>query len=367
MKIYQVGGAVRDKLLGLSPQDTDYVVVGATREEMCTLGFQEVGRGFPVFLHPQTKEEYALARFERKTGEKHTDFEFVFTPDVTLEEDLARRDFTCNAMAYDVENKHLIDPFCGQKDIQNKILRAVDPMRFAEDPLRVLRLCRFAAQLHFKPESKTFELCKKMVEKGMLSHLSAERLWAEFMKAMQTPRFYVFIQTMHRLGVLKALFGFEISQKTKALKSLKFQPPLVKFAVFAFGKAPDIQKICHKLKVPNRFKTFALMSATQYDNFFHIQRLSASELYEMAAVMNIGHVWYTEEFIEFCRAFWIENKEIFEEKAHLVRKVSAVLQNFGAKDLLLFQSLPPNVERATYLKTFRIRQIESLLQTKKPL
>lgn len=359
MKIYQVGGAVRDRLLGILPQDTDYVVVGAQAQEMRALGFQEVGRGFPVFLHPETKEEYALARFERQVGKKHTDFEFVFTPDVTLEEDLARRDLTCNAMAYDPQTKQLIDPFHGKEDIQNKVLRVVNPEHFVEDPLRVLRLCRFVAQLDFVPERKTFELCKQMVQNGMLLHLSGERLWTEFMKAMQTQRFFLFVQTMHRLGALKALFGFEIPL-IKALKNLTFQAPLVKFALFSFGKLENIQKISRKLKAPRRFEIFAKTACAQYENFIRLHLLNASELYEMASALNIAHVCYVEEFIEVCFAFGNENKEILEEKAHFLRAVSAVLKNFKAQDMPNFYSLPKDRHLGLELKNFRLRQIEIL-------
>ena len=130
MKIYQVGGAVRDKILGKIPNDVDYVVVGSDIKQMRELGFIQVGKGFPVFLHPKTKQEYALARKEIKTGNKHTDFEFVFTPDITLEEDLQRRDFTCNAIAYDEQSGQYIDYFGGLQDIKNKLIRHIDAEHF---------------------------------------------------------------------------------------------------------------------------------------------------------------------------------------------------------------------------------------------
>ena len=162
MKIYLVGGAVRDSLLEKQCNDKDYVVVGSTIEEMESLGFKQVGKEFPVFLHPQTNEEYALARTERKVGDKHTDFTFEFNSDITLEEDLVRRDFTVNAMALDAEN-NVIDYFGGMFDLEKGILRAVRPETFIEDPLRVLRGCRFAAQLDFDIEPSTMELFKNMV------------------------------------------------------------------------------------------------------------------------------------------------------------------------------------------------------------
>lgn len=350
MKIYQVGGAVRDRLLGICPQDVDYVVVGATPQEMCAKGFQEVGRGFPVFLHPETKEEYALARSERKTGVKHTDFEFVFSPDVTLEEDLSRRDFTCNAIAYDPETQTYIDPFDGQKDIQNKILRVVNAAHFVEDPLRVLRLCRFAAQLGFKPTAETFELCKKMVAAGMLQNLSAERVWQEFVKAMQTPQFHEFVKLM---AALKAL-PFQLGQRVlKALKASENQSVIVKFAVLTCEK-----KVA--LKAPKRLKDFALRAALNLGLFEKLFALSAEELYTLGASLCIGHVWYVEEFVEVCRAFSKDVPDVFEEKAHFLRQVCSVLQNIKAQNLPNFYQLPKNALLGQELREFQVRQIDAL-------
>ena len=166
MKIYEVGGAVRDYLLGIKPNDVDYVVVGARVEDLLNKGFVKVGKAFPVFLHPETKAEYALARKEIKTGNKHTDFEFDFSPTISLSEDLRRRDFTCNALAKDVETGKIIDECGGAEDIKNKILRHIDSVHFVEDPLRVLRMCRFSAQLDFEIAPETMLLAKKMVKEN---------------------------------------------------------------------------------------------------------------------------------------------------------------------------------------------------------
>ncbi len=357
MKIYQVGGAVRDKILHLSPHDIDYVVVGASFEEMRALGFQEVGQGFPVFLHPQTKEEYALARRETKSGDKHTDFKFDFSPDVKLVEDLARRDFTCNAIAFDPETQIYIDPFDGQKDIQNKILRAVNHEHFVEDPLRVLRLCRFAAQLDFKPFPETFELCKKMTASGMLSHLSGERLWGEFLKAMMTPRFYVFIELMSALHALP----FKPDERTiTALKASAFQTPLVQFAVLLCPVKKLILSFCTRYKTPLRFKNFALRCATSQPKFERIFKMKASNLYDLAASLCIGHVWYVDEFIEVCRAFSQDTSDVFEEKAHFLKTVCSVLQNIKAQNLPAFYTLPQDASLGQKLREFRIKQIDAL-------
>jgi tRNA nucleotidyltransferase (CCA-adding enzyme) len=183
MKIYIVGGAVRDELLGRPNADRDYVVVGATPQAMQAAGYRPVGKDFPVFLHPKTHEEYALARTERKSGHGYHGFTFHAAPDVTLEEDLARRDLTINAMAKGADGE-LIDPYCGQRDLQAKILRHVGPA-FAEDPVRILRIARFAARFSdFSVAPETLALMRGMVASGEVDHLVAERVWQELAKGL---------------------------------------------------------------------------------------------------------------------------------------------------------------------------------------
>lgn len=183
MKVFSVGGSVRDQFMGLVPNDHDYVVVGATPAEMLSKGFKQVGKDFPVFLHPETGEEYALARFERKTGVKHTDFETSFEPTVTIEEDLRRRDLTINAIAMS-ETGEIVDPFKGVEDIHNKVIRHVSEA-FAEDPLRILRVARFKARFpEFEVHYSTSLLMRKMMEEGALDHISKDRIWAETKKAL---------------------------------------------------------------------------------------------------------------------------------------------------------------------------------------
>ena len=178
MHFYQVGGAVRDMLLHKSCQDRDFVVTGGTEKAMLALGFKKVGKSFPVFLHPETGEEYALARREVKTGLGHCDFKFEFTPDITLEEDSLRRDFTCNALYRNPDTGEILDFHQGRDDIKKRVLRHISE-HFAEDPLRVLRMCRFAAQLEFAVAPETMALCRRMVEEGALAHLSRQRIWQE--------------------------------------------------------------------------------------------------------------------------------------------------------------------------------------------
>ncbi len=206
MQIYKVGGAVRDRLLGRPVSEVDWVVVGASAEQMLELGYRPVGADFPVFLHPQTGEEYALARTERKSGRGYGGFTFHASPDVTLEEDLIRRDLTVNAMAED-EQGALIDPYNGQQDLQARILRHVSPA-FAEDPLRVLRVARFAARyapLGFSIAPETLALMRQLAESGELGHLTAERSWKEISRALMEPRPDVFIQVLRDCGALATL------------------------------------------------------------------------------------------------------------------------------------------------------------------
>lgn len=207
MKVYLVGGAIRDRLLGLPVYDRDWVVTGSTPEEMEALGFKAVGRDFPVFLHPETHEEYALARSERKIGPGYHGFRFHASPEVGIEDDLRRRDLTINAMAED-EDGHLIDPFGGRRDLERRLLRHVSPA-FAEDPVRILRLARFAARfatMGFTIAPETREIMHRMVESGEVDALVPERVWQEFVRALDEARPSVFITTLRDCGACARLF-----------------------------------------------------------------------------------------------------------------------------------------------------------------
>jgi tRNA nucleotidyltransferase (CCA-adding enzyme) len=205
MKTFIVGGAVRDILMGRKPADYDYVVVGSTPEEMLALGYTQVGSDFPVFLHPETKAEYALARTERKSGNGYKGFAVHASPDVTLEEDLGRRDLTINAMAVD-DSDHIVDPYDGQDDIRSKLLRHVRAEAFIEDPVRVLRLARFAARYtDFTVAPETMTLCQTMVAAGELNHLVAERVWQEFEKGLMEPQPSRMFEVLRACGALAVL------------------------------------------------------------------------------------------------------------------------------------------------------------------
>lgn len=201
-----VGGAVRDTLMGLEPKDRDWVVVGSSEDEMLSLGFTRVGADFPVFLHPETREEYALARRERKTGRGYVGFETVFTPDVTLEEDLARRDLTVNSMAMD-ENGDVVDLFGCRNDLENKVLKHTS-FSFREDPVRVLRIARFVSRFgeEWSVDPSTVSLVQYMKDQGTLDELVADRVWKEMSRALLEPHPALFTATLAGMGVLRTIF-----------------------------------------------------------------------------------------------------------------------------------------------------------------
>lgn len=306
MKSYLVGGAVRDTLLGLPVKDRDWVVVGATPQEMLDAGYQQVGRDFPVFLHPQSREEYALARTERKSGSGYTGFTCYAAPDVTLEQDLLRRDLTVNALAQD-ENGTIIDPFNGQQDLRQRILRHVSPA-FNEDPLRVLRVARFAARyahLSFRIADETMTLMRDMTGAGELSHLTPERVWKETESALRTRNPQVYFQVLRDCGALKvlfpeidALFGVpapakwhpEIDTGIHTLMTVSMAAMLspevdVRFATLCHdlgkgltppalwprhhGHGPAgvrlVEGLCQRLRVPNELRDLAKLVAEYHD------------------------------------------------------------------------------------------------------
>lgn len=269
MKTYLVGGAVRDRLLDLPVHERDWVVVGATPEELLEQGFRQVGRDFPVFLHPESGDEYALARTERKAGRGHTGFEVHSDPSVTLEQDLMRRDLTVNAMA-ETDRGELIDPYGGQADLEARRLRHVSPA-FVEDPLRVLRVARFAAYLHhlgFTVDSDTLALMRSLSESGELTTLSAERIWNEMARALQTANPEEFLAVLEACGADEALLP-ELSAAPGARDHLgrataASAEPEIRFAALCSGlEKPQVESLCKRLHAPNRFRELAVQWATQ--------------------------------------------------------------------------------------------------------
>jgi tRNA nucleotidyltransferase (CCA-adding enzyme) len=281
MKIYLVGGAVRDELLHLPVTERDWVVVGATPEDMLALGYTPVGKDFPVFLHPDTKEEYALARTERKTAPGYKGFVFHADADVSLEEDLRRRDLTINAMARD-DDGQLIDPFNGRADLDNGLLKHVSPA-FAEDPVRILRIARFAARFAeygFKVAHDTNKLMRTMVQTGEVDHLVPERVWAELEKALQESRPAQFFKVLRGCGALAKLFAAidnlyeqeglpEHGQSIEihAMQALQqaaelTHDPLVRFATLAMQMNSDaVIEIANRYRLPNDYRELGAMAA----------------------------------------------------------------------------------------------------------
>jgi tRNA nucleotidyltransferase (CCA-adding enzyme) len=258
VKAYVVGGAVRDELLGVPVVDRDWVVVGATPEEMAAAGYRPVGADFPVFLHPQTHEEYALARTERKHGRGYKGFTVHAAPDVTLEQDLARRDLTINAMARD-EAGRLVDPFGGARDLQAGVLRHVSDA-FAEDPVRVLRLARFAARYGFRVADETISLVRRMVAAGELEHLVAERVWQEFATGLVEPHPQRMFETLETCGALAPLFPELRVDRAALERAAKEGASLdVRFALLAWPLAEDAMRaLCDRLRVPTDPRELAL-------------------------------------------------------------------------------------------------------------
>ncbi len=319
MKIYLVGGAVRDQLLNLPVKDRDWVVVGATPETLLQQGYQQVGKDFPVFLHPDTHEEYALARTERKSGSGYTGFTCYAAPDVTLEDDLQRRDLTINAIAYSAKGEY-IDPYHGIDDIHAKLLRHVSDA-FSEDPLRVLRVARFAARfapLGFTIAPETMSLMQEMTNSGELNALTAERVWKETEKALHSQAPQVYFEILHQCGALKilfpeinALFGVPAPKKwhpeidtgihtmmVLAMASRLTDDIAVRFSALChdLGKGvtpvenwphhhghgpagvPLVEALCQRYRIPNQIRDLAKLAAKYHDHLHRIERMRPSKI-----------------------------------------------------------------------------------------
>ncbi|MCO7507927.1 multifunctional CCA addition/repair protein [Serratia fonticola] len=328
MKIYLVGGAVRDTLLNLPVVDHDWVVVGATPADLLALGYQQVGKDFPVFLNPQTHEEYALARTERKSGQGYTGFTCYAAPDVTLEEDLLRRDLTINAMARG-DDGILVDPYNGKADLDARLLRHVSDA-FGEDPLRVLRVARFAARfasLGFTVAPETSALMQQMAESGELASLTAERVWKETEKALQSQSPQVYFQVLRDCGALKvlfpeidALFGVpapekwhpEIDTGVHTLMTLAIAAQLspevdIRFSALChdlgkgitpqelwphhYGHGPAgvrlVEKLCQRLRVPNPVRELAKLVAEYHDLIHTVNKLRPETLLKLFDAIDV--------------------------------------------------------------------------------
>jgi tRNA nucleotidyltransferase (CCA-adding enzyme) len=335
-QVYLVGGAVRDKLLNIQSKDNDYVVIGETPEVMEALGFLPIGSDFPVYLHPHTKEEYALGRTERKSGKGYTGFVVDASPNVTLEEDLARRDLTINSMALD-ENGTVIDPFNGQDDLKNKVLRHTTHA-FVEDPVRVLRIARFLARYgsEWSIHPSTTALMQELKNKGELEHLVSERVWLETEKALGEKHPELYFQALDGLGIFP-----EIEQMKNTPQPANHHPEgdvfvhtmLVlrraadlnfnletRFAALThdFGKALSYKKqgnlrgheregvavveaFCERLKVPNRFRDIGVLTSDNHTLCHTLEQLRPQTIHKLI-VTNLNALVHPERFIAFTQA-----------------------------------------------------------------
>lgn len=278
MQFYQVGGSVRDELLGLPVQDRDWVVVGATPQQLLDQGYFPIGKDFPVFLHPSSKEEVALARTERKVSTGYHGFEFHAAPEVTLEQDLQRRDLTINAMARDAQGQ-LIDPYGGQRDLNARRLRHVSAA-FSEDPVRILRIARFAARLpDFSIAPETLTLMRHMVQHGEVDALVPERVWQEVARGLMEQRPSRLLETLHDCGALQVLWP-ELPYGTELLAALNRCPDLhaalpVRFAVLV-GQHAEVLKT--RFKAPNDCQQLARLAQQQRAQLEDFAVLSTEEI-----------------------------------------------------------------------------------------
>lgn len=342
LKRYIVGGSVRDEMLGIADHDRDWVVVGSNEAQMQELGFQRVGRDFPVFLHPQTKQEYALARQERKQGTGYRGFVVDANESISLEQDLLRRDLTINAMAKSVDGE-IIDPYGGRADLEAGVLRHVSDA-FAEDPLRVLRVARFAARFHslgFTVAPETMSLMQKLVDEGEISNLVSERVWQETSRALDEDRPSVYFETLRACGALKILFP-EIYDLFGVPQPAKHHPEIdsgvhtmmvvdcaatkkatnrVRFSalVHDLGKAttpedvlpshhgheargvPIIDVLCDRLRVPNDYRRLSRVVSEHHLNCHRLSQLRPQTILKMLnALAAFKSDSMLEDFLEVC-------------------------------------------------------------------
>ena len=299
MKIYLVGGAVRDQIMGLSVKDKDYVVVGSTSEEMVKLGYKPVGKDFPVFLHPKTHHEYALARTERKISKGYKGFKVYASKEVTLEEDLKRRDLTINAIAKDTRGQ-FFDPFNGIQDIKNKVLRHVSSA-FVEDPIRVLRIARFSARFHqFKIHPKTEAILKQIVKNKEIEAVASERIWHELFVGFSEKKSYLMLEVLHKCGALKLLLPEMnyVKHKHSIKKSFEYafkskHSPEIKAALFFMYLYPlkvnsKLQEeIYTRLSVPNAVKKLTEKTITNLSDLKQFKKLKPRQILDLIYKMDL--------------------------------------------------------------------------------
>lgn len=346
MKIYVCGGTVRDELLGIIPKDIDYVVVGATPADMIAQGFSQVGADFPVFLHPETGDEYALARTERKVGTGYHGFDVSSDPNITLITDLERRDLTINAMAFDIDSGEIIDPFNGRKDLKDKILRHVSPA-FAEDPLRVVRLARFSARFpDFTIANSTMDMVREVVDSGELDFLPPERFWAEMTKVMSEPdpcKFFwtiAFMAMDERSTFFANLYGQlyfkKIVKMCQVISALEFRTAEGRLAVHT---ALTAKQDSHTIM------TAPLATQNLFNNIWRVRMIKEVSAFEVFNVLSSARAWSQShdmatllnamEVGEKAGEKFVINSHMLEDAWFATKKVTseAYIDKFSGKEL----------------------------------
>ena len=399
MQVYLVGGAVRDQLLGHPYHEKDYVVVGATPEQLLAQGYQPVGKDFPVFLHPESKEEYALARTERKSGHGYHGFEFYTDVNVTLEDDLIRRDLTINAMAMD-DHGTVYDPYHGQDDLNHKILRHVSPA-FAEDPLRVLRVARFAAryaQYGFTVADETIELMRQLAESGELEALTPERVWKETSRALMEDHADVYFEVLRACGALKVLFP-EIDALYGVPQRPEYHPEIdcgihtmmalqqackanysldVRFAVLVhdLGKAltpkaelprhimheergiKPVTEVCDRLKVPTQTKQLALAVCKEHLKCHQAFTLKAGTVWRLLQRLDVlRRPERVEAFLQACECD-AKGRLGLEDRAYPQMKY--LLEAMQTVRSIKASDLPPEITGADIGEMLIQKRIEAI-------
>ena len=399
MQVYLVGGAVRDQLLGHPYHEKDYVVVGATPEQLLAQGYQPVGKDFPVFLHPESKEEYALARTERKSGHGYHGFEFYTDVNVTLEDDLIRRDLTINAMAMD-DHGTVYDPYHGQDDLNHKILRHVSPA-FAEDPLRVLRVARFAARYAlygFTVADETIELMRQLAESGELEALTPERVWKETSRALMEDHADVYFEVLRACGALKVLFP-EIDALYGVPQRPEYHPEIdcgihtmmalqqackanysldVRFAVLVhdLGKAltpkaelprhimheergiKPVTEVCERLKVPTQTKQLALAVCKEHLKCHQAFTLKAGTVWRLLQRLDVlRRPERVEAFLQACECD-AKGRLGLEDRAYPQTKY--LLEAMQTVRSIKASDLPPEITGADIGEMLIQKRIEAI-------
>ncbi|WP_394221800.1 CCA tRNA nucleotidyltransferase [Alteromonas gracilis] len=344
MQVYLVGGAVRDALLNRKVVERDYVVVGATPEEMLSQGFTQVGKDFPVFLHPKTQEEYALARTERKSGKGYTGFVCDASASVTLEEDLLRRDLTVNAIAQD-NLGNLIDPYHGKRDLENRLLRHVSEA-FSEDPLRVFRVARFAtryAYLGFNVAPETLSLMSKMADSGELSTLSAERVWQETKRSVQEKTPYVFFDVLKTVGALNYWFKELIAHYDESIETLKRAPSTSSLVTRCTSlmmplSSASAKALCQRLKMPNQISDIVSLACQYKTLLLSASNETCEEADRLLALFNGTDAWRRpDRFVELLDAvtpFASYHNPSWRNRKEAINKALEVATGVNVQDII---------------------------------